>query len=40
MKHTLAWVLPDSRVKLDYRPVHAHTLTQDVAYIPPEERVY
>ncbi len=40
MKHTLAWVLPDGRVKLDYRPVHAYTLSKDVAYIPPEERVY
>ena len=40
MKHTLAWVLPDGRVKLDYRPVHAYTLSKDVTYIPPEERVY
>ncbi|MBM3565096.1 MAG: succinate dehydrogenase flavoprotein subunit [Alphaproteobacteria bacterium] len=40
MKHTLSWVLPDGKVKLDYRPVHAYTLTKDVAYIPPEERVY
>ena len=40
MKHTLSWVLPDGRVKLDYRPVHAFTLSKEVSYIPPEERVY
>jgi succinate dehydrogenase / fumarate reductase flavoprotein subunit len=40
MKHTLAWVAPSGAVRLDYRPVHAYTLTKDVAYIPPEERVY
>jgi len=27
-------------VKLDYRPVHAYTLTNDVAYIEPKARVY
>ncbi len=40
MKHTLAWVGSDWKVKLDYRPVHTYTLTNDVKYIPPKARVY
>jgi succinate dehydrogenase / fumarate reductase flavoprotein subunit len=40
MKHTLAWVGSDWKVKLDYRPVHTYTLTNDVQYIPPKARVY
>ena len=27
-------------VKLDYRPVHTYTLTNDVQYIEPKKRVY
>jgi succinate dehydrogenase / fumarate reductase flavoprotein subunit len=41
MKHTLAWY--DERtgaVRIDYRPVRSHTLTNDVAYIAPKPRVY
>ncbi|MSO72496.1 MAG: succinate dehydrogenase flavoprotein subunit [Rhodospirillaceae bacterium] len=40
MKHSLAWVGADWKVKLDYRPVHTYTLTNDVKYIPPKARVY
>jgi succinate dehydrogenase / fumarate reductase, flavoprotein subunit len=40
MKHTLAWVEPDGKVRLDYRPVHAHTLTNDIQFIEPKMRVY
>jgi len=41
MKHTLAWYDDKTgAVKLDYRPVHTYTLTNDVAYIPPKKRVY
>ncbi len=41
MKHTLAWIDDEARqVKLDYRPVHTFTLTNDVAYIQPRARVY
>ena len=40
MKHTLAWLNSDGTVTLDYRPVHAYTLSNDVAYIEPKERVY
>ena len=40
MKHTLAWLDEDGKVRIDYRRVHERTLTNDVAYIPPKERVY
>ncbi len=40
MKHTLAWIDDKGKVSLDYRPVHAHTLTDEVEYIAPKERVY
>ena len=40
MKHTLAWLSEDGKIKIDYRRVHERTLTNDVAYIPPKERVY
>jgi succinate dehydrogenase / fumarate reductase flavoprotein subunit len=40
MKHTLVWVGPGGEVKIDYRPVHLHTLTRDVESVPPRARVY
>ncbi len=40
LKHTLAWLRPDGSVDLDYRPVQMRPLTNDVASIPPRERVY
>ncbi|MBV8978658.1 MAG: succinate dehydrogenase flavoprotein subunit [Alphaproteobacteria bacterium] len=41
MKHTLAWLDPQSgTVRLGYRPVHTHTLTNEVEYIPPKARTY
>jgi succinate dehydrogenase / fumarate reductase flavoprotein subunit len=40
MKHTVAWVGEDGRVKIDYRPVHMTTLTDEVEPIPPKPRVY
>src|SRR5215472_16706699 len=41
MKHTLAWLDTKTGVaRLDYRPVHTYTLTNDVEYIPPKARVY
>jgi succinate dehydrogenase / fumarate reductase flavoprotein subunit len=40
MKHTVAWLREDGTSHIDYRPVHDFTLTNDVAYIPPKERVY
>jgi len=41
MKHTLASIdFAGKRVVLDDRPVHAHTLTNEVQYIAPKARVY
>jgi succinate dehydrogenase / fumarate reductase flavoprotein subunit len=41
MKHTLAWADEASHdVRIDYRPVHTYTLTNDVSYIEPKKRVY
>ncbi|WP_262965572.1 succinate dehydrogenase flavoprotein subunit [Methylobacter psychrophilus] len=39
MKHTLTWMVDDN-IKIDYRPVHLYTLTDEVDVIPPKERVY
>ena len=41
MKHTLAWADYGTKtVRLDYRPVHTHTMTNEVKYIEPKARVY
>jgi succinate dehydrogenase / fumarate reductase flavoprotein subunit len=46
MKHTIAWFggwggkAPKDGVKIDYRPVHDFTLTDDIKPIPPKKRVY
>jgi succinate dehydrogenase / fumarate reductase flavoprotein subunit len=41
MKHTLAWIDPDKQtVTIDYRPVHAYTMSNDIGYIEPKARVY
>ena len=44
MKHTAAWFDGwggnGGSVKLDYRPVHEYTLTDDIEYIKPKKRVY
>ncbi|MCM8557714.1 succinate dehydrogenase flavoprotein subunit [Sphingomicrobium sediminis] len=44
MKHSLIWVNgwggKDGSTKIDYRPVHDFTLTDDVSYIEPKKRVY
>ncbi len=44
MKHTAAWFEgwggQGGSVKIDYRPVHEYTLTDDVDYIKPKKRVY
>jgi succinate dehydrogenase / fumarate reductase flavoprotein subunit len=39
-KHTLSWLNEKGEVKLDYRPVHMYTLTDDVEVVPPKARVY
>jgi succinate dehydrogenase / fumarate reductase flavoprotein subunit len=40
MKHTLAWYERGGEVKIDYRPVHLNTLTDEVEAVPPKARVY
>ena len=40
MKHSLAWLDSNMKVKLGYRPVHEYTLTDEVDYIEPRARVY
>ncbi len=40
MKHTLMWLNPDGSTRLDYRPVHSNTMTNEVESIPPKKRVY
>jgi succinate dehydrogenase / fumarate reductase flavoprotein subunit len=44
MKHTAAWFEgwggKGGAIKIDYRPVHEYTLTDDVEYIKPKKRVY
>ena len=40
MKHTVAWLAANNEVKIDYRPVHLYTLTNDIEPFPPKARVY
>ena len=41
MKHTLAWLdTHTGQTRIDYRPVHANTMTNEVEPIPPKKRVY
>ncbi len=40
LKHTLVWLSEDARSRIDYRPVHLYTLTDEVETIPPKPRVY
>ena len=44
MKHTIAWFDgwggAGGQVRIDYRPVHEYTLTDEVVYIKPKARVY
>jgi succinate dehydrogenase / fumarate reductase flavoprotein subunit len=40
MKHTLAWLDEAGKSKLDYRPVHTYTMTDEIDYIEPKARVY
>jgi succinate dehydrogenase / fumarate reductase flavoprotein subunit len=40
LKHTLCWLDEAGGVRLDYRPVHLQPLSNDVATIPPKERIY
>jgi succinate dehydrogenase / fumarate reductase, flavoprotein subunit len=39
-KHTLCWVDHNCATRLDYRPVHMYTLSDDVEMVPPKARTY
>jgi len=39
MQHTLSWC-DGKNTKITYRPVHKSTLTNEVQYFPPQERIY
>jgi succinate dehydrogenase / fumarate reductase flavoprotein subunit len=39
LKHTLTW-REYKKVRIDYRPVHLYTLTDEVEAVAPKERVY
>src|SRR6202166_1619598 len=40
LKHTLCWLDDAGDIRLDYRPVHLRPLSNEIATIPPKERVY
>jgi len=40
MKHTLSWMRDNASPAITYRPVHTYTLTKEVEYIKPKERIY
>ena len=40
MKHTVAWLDDVHDVRLEYRPVHMNTLSNEVQPFPPKARVY
>ena len=44
MKHTITtfngWGGKGGETKIDFRPVHDYTLTDDIDYIKPKKRVY
>ncbi|WP_072280826.1 succinate dehydrogenase flavoprotein subunit [Rappaport israeli] len=40
MKHTLTWLDEQGNVRIDYRPVHDYTGTDEVEYVKPKKRVY
>jgi succinate dehydrogenase / fumarate reductase flavoprotein subunit len=40
LKHSYCWVDDDGKTRIDYRPVHMYTLTDEVAMIPLKKRVY
>ena len=40
MKHTVVWLDENGKTRIDYRPVHMYTLTDEIDVIPPKARVY
>jgi succinate dehydrogenase / fumarate reductase flavoprotein subunit len=40
LKHSLVWVADDGKARIETRPVHLNTLTNEVQSFPPKPRVY
>ena len=40
LKHTVTWIDPSGKTRIDYRPVTLTTLTDEVEAVPPKARVY
>ena len=40
MKHTLVWLNEDGASRIDYRPVHTNTMSNEVQAVPPMNRAY
>ena len=40
LKHTMAWLDEARKIRIDYRPVHLNTLSNEVQVFPPKARVY
>ncbi|MEM9123063.1 MAG: FAD-binding protein, partial [Pseudomonadota bacterium] len=40
MKHTLAWIDDKFETRIDFRPVHTYTMSNEIQYIVPKARVY
>jgi succinate dehydrogenase / fumarate reductase flavoprotein subunit len=40
LKHTVSWLDHNGKVRLDYRPVHMYTLSNEVQAVPPKARTY
>ena len=41
LEHTLTWLDHLShQVRIDYRPVHTYTMSNEIQYIEPKARVY
>jgi succinate dehydrogenase / fumarate reductase, flavoprotein subunit len=40
LKHTFCWLNEKGDVRFDYKPVHLHTLSNEVEPVPPKARVY
>ena len=40
MKHSLCWVDAEGGARIDYRPVHLQTLTNEIEVIAPKARTY
>jgi succinate dehydrogenase / fumarate reductase, flavoprotein subunit len=40
LKHTVSWLDHHGKVRIDYRPVHMYTLSNEVQVVPPKARSY